>query len=57
MCNILQVVTDDEVSHASIFLSKCEEANAAMKEADHMLNALLKANENTKQLNGMWKQA
>lgn len=57
MCNILQVVTDDEVSHASIFLSKCEEANAAMKEADLMLNALLKANENTKQLNGMWKQA
>lgn len=28
-----------------------------MKEADHMLNALLKANENTKQLNGLWKQA
>ncbi|KAG8658950.1 hypothetical protein MANES_03G210501v8 [Manihot esculenta] len=55
--NARKVVTDDEVSHASIFLSKCEEANEAMKEADHMLNALLKANENTKQLNGMWKQA
>ncbi|KAF2310329.1 hypothetical protein GH714_007829 [Hevea brasiliensis] len=56
-CNARKVVADDKVSQASIFLGKCEEANATMKEADHMLNALLKANENAKQLNGMWKQA
>ncbi|XP_021642903.2 kinesin-like protein KIN-12C isoform X2 [Hevea brasiliensis] len=56
-CNARKVVADDKVSQASIFLGKCEEANATMKEADHVLNALLKANENAKQLNGMWKQA
>lgn len=52
-----KVFADDKVSHASIFLRKCEEANATMKEADYMLNALMGANENAKQLSDMWKQA
>ncbi|KAJ6899698.1 hypothetical protein NC652_025987 [Populus alba x Populus x berolinensis] len=38
-------------------LRKCEEANATMKEADYMLNALMEANENAKQSSDMWKQA
>lgn len=41
---------------ASSFFTKLEEAGATMKEADVMLNALLKANESAKQLTGMWKQ-
>nr|TKR74326.1 phragmoplast orienting kinesin-1 isoform X1 [Populus alba] len=52
-----KVLADDKVSHASIFLRKCEEANATMKEADYMLNALMEANENAKQSSDMWKQA
>ncbi|KAK3190165.1 hypothetical protein Dsin_029726 [Dipteronia sinensis] len=49
--------SNEKINHSSCFLSKFEEARETMKEADLMLNALLKANENSKQLNGMWKQA
>ncbi|KAF9674332.1 hypothetical protein SADUNF_Sadunf10G0116300 [Salix dunnii] len=52
-----KVFTDDKVCHGSVFLRKCEEANATMKEADYMLNALMEANENAKQLSDMWKRA
>ncbi|CAK7326258.1 unnamed protein product [Dovyalis caffra] len=55
--NTRKVLADDKVSHASMFLRKCEEAYATMKEADCMLNALMEANENANQLSGMWKQA
>uniref|UniRef100_F6HE33 Kinesin motor domain-containing protein n=1 Tax=Vitis vinifera TaxID=29760 RepID=F6HE33_VITVI len=34
-----------------------QEAHTTIKEADFMLNALLKENENAKQVTGMWKQA
>ncbi|KAI9195107.1 hypothetical protein LWI28_011738 [Acer negundo] len=49
--------SNEKINHSSCFISKFEEARETMKEADFMLNALLKANENSKQLNGMWKQA
>ncbi|TXG71464.1 hypothetical protein EZV62_000043 [Acer yangbiense] len=49
--------SNEKINHSSCFSSKFEEARETMKEADFMLNALLKANENSKQLNGMWKQA
>ncbi|KAJ8766501.1 hypothetical protein K2173_022560 [Erythroxylum novogranatense] len=55
--NAGEVVADKKASHASVFLSNCVEAHATMKEADHMLNALMKANESGKQLNVMWKKA
>ncbi|KAL7178397.1 hypothetical protein ACSBR2_031527 [Camellia fascicularis] len=44
------------MGETSGFFTKLEEAGATMKEADVMLNALLKANESAKQLTGMWKQ-
>lgn len=50
-----QVVDDVEIDHARSFFTKFEEANATIKEADFVLNALVKANENAKQLTGMWK--
>ncbi|EEF43163.1 ATP binding protein, putative [Ricinus communis] len=52
-----KVASNDKVNHASTFFCKFEEARATMKEADHMLNALLKENENAKGLNYKWKQA
>ncbi|KAK2647075.1 hypothetical protein Ddye_022270 [Dipteronia dyeriana] len=52
-----EAYSNEKINHSSCFLSKFEEARETMKEADFMLNALLKANENSKQLNGMWKQA
>ncbi|KAJ6720892.1 KINESIN-LIKE PROTEIN KIN-12C ISOFORM X1 [Salix viminalis] len=52
-----KVFADDKVCHGSVFLRKCEEANATMKEADYMLNALMEANENAKQSSDMWKRA
>ena len=52
-----QVVADEKINNASSFLTKFEEARATMREADLMLNALLKANESANQLAGMWKQA
>ncbi|XP_050216404.1 kinesin-like protein KIN-12C isoform X2 [Mercurialis annua] len=57
--NNSEVASDDKVNHvhASTFICKFEEARETMMEADHMLNALLKANENAKELNEKWKQA
>ncbi|WOH15809.1 hypothetical protein DCAR_0935355 [Daucus carota subsp. sativus] len=50
-------VPDWELSHTSTFFKKFEEARATMQEADVMLNALLKANEDSRQLSGTWRQA
>ncbi|KAG6731459.1 hypothetical protein I3842_01G130000 [Carya illinoinensis] len=55
--NIREVFADGKINHASSLLTKFEEARATMREADLMLNALLKANESAKQLTNKWKQA
>ncbi|KAM3708012.1 hypothetical protein ACJW31_02G067300 [Castanea mollissima] len=55
--NTREVVADEKINNASSFLTKFEEARSTMREADLMLNALLKANESANQLAGMWKQA
>ncbi|KAK3007108.1 hypothetical protein RJ639_016177, partial [Escallonia herrerae] len=55
--NTREFVADLRDRQTTSFFTKFEEANATMKEADLMLNALLKANENAKELTGMWKQA
>ncbi|XP_043725080.1 kinesin-like protein KIN-12E isoform X2 [Telopea speciosissima] len=47
----------EEGDRVNSFLNKCEEAQATMKEADAMLNALLKANETAKHTTDEWKQA
>lgn len=49
----MQVVSDQKSDFASSFLTK---AHATIKEADVMLNALMEANENAKELTGLWKQ-
>lgn len=53
----MQVEGDEKLDQARSFLMKFEQAHVTIKEADFMLNALLQANENAKQLTGMWKQA
>lgn len=53
----MQVAADKKSDFAGSFLSKFEEAHAMIKEADVMLNALVEANENAKELTGLWKQA
>ncbi|KAL6979071.1 hypothetical protein U1Q18_020737 [Sarracenia purpurea var. burkii] len=53
----MQFVTSVKTNQVDSFFTKFEEARATMKEADIMLNALLKANENAKQLTDLWKQA
>lgn len=53
---VAQVVADAKVDQPFSFMTKLEETSATMREADLMLNALLKANENAKQLTSMWKQ-
>lgn len=55
--SIREAAADQIISHASRFLTKFEEAHTTIKEADFMLNALLKENENAKQVTVMWKQA
>ncbi|XP_050372198.1 kinesin-like protein KIN-12C [Argentina anserina] len=52
----VKLVGSEKNDFASSFLVNFEEANATIKEADLMLNALLEANENSKQLTGLWKQ-
>ncbi|XP_042475979.1 kinesin-like protein KIN-12C isoform X2 [Macadamia integrifolia] len=47
----------EEGNRVNSFLNKCEEAQATMKEADAMLNALLKAKETAKHRTDEWKQA
>lgn len=54
---ILQVCVSEKTNHGNCFLNKFEEARETMREADLMLNALLKANEKGKQLNSVWRQA
>ncbi|KAF8017774.1 hypothetical protein BT93_H2848 [Corymbia citriodora subsp. variegata] len=49
-------VTGEKFHYASSFLVRFEQANATMKEADLMLNELLKANENAKNLAEIWRQ-
>lgn len=51
----VQVEIDKKIDHAKRFLTKFEEAHTTIKEADFMLNALVKANENAKELTGVWK--
>ncbi|KAF3456467.1 hypothetical protein FNV43_RR01117 [Rhamnella rubrinervis] len=55
--SIKQVEGDGKLDQAKSFLINFEQAHVTIKEADFMLNALLKANENAKQLTGKWKQA
>ncbi|KAJ0092744.1 hypothetical protein Patl1_24783 [Pistacia atlantica] len=55
--NTSEVVVSEKTNHGSCFLKKFEEARETMREADLMLNALLKANEKGKQLNSVWRQA
>ncbi|KAJ4955937.1 hypothetical protein NE237_012720 [Protea cynaroides] len=47
----------EEGNRVNSYLNKCEEAQSTMKEADAMLNALLKANEAAKHMTDEWKQA
>lgn len=53
----LQVICVEEIKQDGGFLTRFEEAQEAIKEADLMLNALLRANENATQLTGIYKQA
>ncbi|XWS14274.1 hypothetical protein CRYUN_Cryun36dG0108600 [Craigia yunnanensis] len=55
--NTVEALSDDKTSPAKSFFKKFEDAHATMKEADYMLNALLKENESTKVLNSIWRQA
>ncbi|XP_071703353.1 kinesin-like protein KIN-12C [Rutidosis leptorrhynchoides] len=48
---------EDKTCKVGRFINKCEEAHATMSEADYMLSALLRANEEGKVLSGKWKQA
>lgn len=53
----MQLAVEEKHCPPSSFFAKCEEAYAAMKEADYMLKAMLKANENANTMTAMWKQA
>ncbi|KAL9674626.1 hypothetical protein QQ045_030898 [Rhodiola kirilowii] len=55
--NSVMLYAEREMDSTSIFLTKFEEAHSTIKEADIMLNALVNANEKSKQLTSMWKQA
>ncbi|PRQ39572.1 putative plus-end-directed kinesin ATPase [Rosa chinensis] len=55
-CHTTEKLVGEKSDFASSFLINFEEAHATIKEADFMLNALLEANENSKQLTGLWKQ-
>ena len=50
-----RVESGEKSDFVSSFLIRFEEAHATIKEADFMLNALMEANENSKQLTGQWK--
>ncbi|CAA2988871.1 Hypothetical predicted protein [Olea europaea subsp. europaea] len=52
-----QSAVEDKFSNANTFFAKFEEAHSTVKEADHMLKAMLKANENANLLMAIWKQA
>lgn len=53
----LQVILVEEFKQDGGLFTRFEEAQATIKEADIVLNALLRANENAKQLIGIFKQA
>lgn len=53
----MQLKLNDKTSQASRFFNKFEEAYRTIKEADHTLQALTKANEGAMELNCMWKRA
>ncbi|XVF28133.1 hypothetical protein REPUB_Repub15cG0002700 [Reevesia pubescens] len=55
--NTVEALSDDKAGPPKSFFQTFEEAHATMKEADCMLNALLKANENKNVLNSIWRQA
>ncbi|CAK9328894.1 unnamed protein product [Citrullus colocynthis] len=55
--NTSQVISVEETKEDGGFLNRLEEAQEAIREADIMLNALLRANENAKQQTGIFKQA
>ncbi|XP_077240478.1 phragmoplast orienting kinesin 1 isoform X2 [Tasmannia lanceolata] len=52
-----RLVAGEKMKLANNFLLKLEEGQQTMKEADLVLNALLKVNENAKQNNDRWRQA
>lgn len=52
----MQLKLNDKTSQASGFFNKFEEAYRTIKEADHTLQALTKANESAKELKCMWKR-
>lgn len=52
----MQLAAKSKHNPPDSFFPKYEEAYAAIKEADDMLKAMLKANENANQLTAMWKQ-
>ncbi|GJR14355.1 kinesin-like protein KIN-12C [Tanacetum coccineum] len=56
-CFTVKKFVEENGCKASSFFSKVEEARATMNEADNVLNALLKANEEAQMLSGRWKQA
>ncbi|KAF8392699.1 hypothetical protein HHK36_023048 [Tetracentron sinense] len=51
------LVADEKIKRASSFLVKFEESQATIKEADIMLNVLLRENANAKHMTSRWKQA
>uniref|UniRef100_A0A7N0TKP3 Kinesin motor domain-containing protein n=1 Tax=Kalanchoe fedtschenkoi TaxID=63787 RepID=A0A7N0TKP3_KALFE len=55
--NSMLLQSEREMESASSFLTKFLEAQSTIKEADIMLNALVDANERSKQLTSMWRQA
>ncbi|XP_011656324.1 kinesin-like protein KIN-12C isoform X2 [Cucumis sativus] len=55
--NNSKVISVEEIKEDGGFLTRFEEAQEAIKEADIMLNALLRANANAKQLTDIFKQA
>uniref|UniRef100_A0A9I9DNE2 Kinesin motor domain-containing protein n=1 Tax=Cucumis melo TaxID=3656 RepID=A0A9I9DNE2_CUCME len=55
--NTSKVISIEEIKQDGGFLTRFEEAQEAIKEADIMLNALLRANANAKQLTDIFKQA
>ncbi|GAV71636.1 Kinesin domain-containing protein/Kinesin-relat_1 domain-containing protein [Cephalotus follicularis] len=58
VCHITrEAIASKKNAHASRFFEKFEDTHAIMKEADLMLDALTKANENAKQLNSIWGKA
>ncbi|XP_038875671.1 kinesin-like protein KIN-12C [Benincasa hispida] len=55
--NTSKVISVEQTKEDGGLLNRFEEAQEAIKEADIMLNALLRVNENAKQLTGIFKQA